>query len=238
MNQSDNDVPDPESQSLSPGDQGTENPSNGATDPPSESVYVAKLVDGADSAERDLLNEADPIDPTLELDLDLEDDPDPMSVPETTKSLDLEDGLEIGADEDREGALGVEEVVDSDSVVLARLVTADPETTETVRQGSPFKIDPPAVLTEQFASGEGAYVDLGPYRYTAMGAACSSLLITLFAGLGAFWFPAGGVLVAVLGSLLSIIGMYAPNRLRMISIGALLVHASLFFLSYQRALGS
>ena len=108
---------------------------------------------------------------------------------------------------------------------------------ESIREGSPFRADPPAMLVGDFSSGEGAYLDLGPYRYTAMGAATSALLITAFAGLGAWWFPAGGVVVAMLGALLSIVGMYSPNRLRLVSIAALVFHAGLFLLSYQRAIG-
>ncbi|MEL6104383.1 MAG: hypothetical protein AAFU85_00040 [Planctomycetota bacterium] len=112
-----------------------------------------------------------------------------------------------------------------------------PSNDQPIREGSPFRTEPAAILAEQFASGEGAYIDLGPYRYTAMGAAVSAVLITMFAGLGAWWFPAGGVLVAMLGALLSIVGMYSPNRLRLVAIGALVLHSGLFLFSYQRAIG-
>lgn len=201
MNESENERPDSDPQSL-PNDRvkETEISSDATTDPPAEeeSVFVAKLVsDPADKAD-DVFAETETLDP---------------------ESIDAP----------------LEEATATDTTITAPTPAIDND--QPIREGSPFRTEPAAMLAEQFASGESAYIDLGPYRYTAMGAAVSALLITMFAGLGAWWFPAGGVLVAMLGALLSIVGMYSPNRLRLVSIGALVLHSGLFLFSYQRAIG-
>ena len=107
-----------------------------------------------------------------------------------------------------------------------------------VRVGSPFRKEPPPkrAVAISYASGEAAYGEFGPFRYVAMGAATSTVLVLAFAGMGAWWFPFGGAIVAVLGSMLAILGLFATFRLRLLSLGCLLGHLGLFFLSYVRSL--
>ncbi|QDV42671.1 hypothetical protein Enr13x_25210 [Stieleria neptunia] len=111
-----------------------------------------------------------------------------------------------------------------------------------VRVGSPFRVDPPELTTPSepvktpTLSGEAAYGEYGPFLYTAMGASSAAVIVLLFAALGAWWFPAGGALVAVLGTVLSIIGLFSRRRFRYAAIGTLPLHMVLFFLSYARSL--
>ena len=101
-----------------------------------------------------------------------------------------------------------------------------------IRVGSPFAVDPfapdPAKKIEPF-------YDVGPLRYTAMGAVAASVMVLVFAATATWWFPAGGALIAALGCVLSIFGLYSTFRLA--SSGLLALHLSLFVLSYVRTLG-
>ncbi|QDV83502.1 hypothetical protein [Planctomycetes bacterium TBK1r] len=111
-----------------------------------------------------------------------------------------------------------------------------------VRTGSPFRVDPtdletPSEPVKQLAlSGEAAYGEYGPFLYTAMGASSAAVVVLVFAALGTWWFPAGGALVAVLGTVLSIIGLFSRRRFRYAAIGTLPLHMVLFVLSYARSL--
>ncbi|MDM4019035.1 hypothetical protein [Roseiconus lacunae] len=110
---------------------------------------------------------------------------------------------------------------------------------EEIRVGSPFRVDPPPSTTgrsSRTGSGEAAYADFGPFLYTSMGAATAALTIVIFAALGYFWFPAGGVLVTMLGTGLSLIGLFSNKRFRLAALAALPIHLGLFFLCYSQAL--
>ena len=85
-------------------------------------------------------------------------------------------------------------------------------------------------------SGEAAYGQFGPFLYTAMGASAAAVVVLLFAIAGAWWFPVGGALVAVLGTTLSILGLFSTRRFRYAALAALPLHMLLFFFSYARTL--
>lgn len=113
-----------------------------------------------------------------------------------------------------------------------------------VREGSPFRpgTETQAATRPDFQTAQASdqpagpsYADLGPMRYTAMGAASAAVVVLLFAGLGAWWFPAGGALVAVLGAVLSIIGLFARQKFRYTALGTLTLHIGLFMVSYVRS---
>ena len=118
------------------------------------------------------------------------------------------------------------------------ILAADPS----IRVGSPFRQDPDHLpsatvpLSLPGHSGEAAYSEFGAFRYTAIGASSAAVTVLLFAAVGAWWFPAGGALVAVLGTVLSIVGLFSTKRFRIVAIAALPLHISLFFLSYARSL--
>jgi hypothetical protein len=101
-----------------------------------------------------------------------------------------------------------------------------------IRVGSPFAVDP--VATKLVKRIE-PFHDVGPVRYTAMGAVAASIMVLAFAGTAAWWFPAGGALIASLGCVLSIFGLYSSYRVT--SAGLLAVHLCLFVVSYGRSLG-
>lgn len=116
------------------------------------------------------------------------------------------------------------EVVDEPAApIVAELVQA-----AQVRRGSPFAIDPVTVRPVD------NFVDMGPIRYTAMGAVAASILVLAFAAAATWWFPAGGTLIAALGCVLSIFGLYSTHKL--ISAGLLAVHLSLFVVCYGLSL--
>ncbi len=100
-----------------------------------------------------------------------------------------------------------------------------------VRVGSPFAVDPVSVDPTRAIE---AFYDVGPIRYTAMGAVAASIMVLGFAAAAAWWFPVGGALIAALGCVLSIFGMYSAFRIT--SAGLLAIHLSLFVLSYMRSL--
>lgn len=114
-----------------------------------------------------------------------------------------------------------------------------------IRVGSPFRIDPEdldqidsSATPGQVGAGvpEAAYADFGPFLYTAMGASAAAVVVLLFAAAGAWWFPTGGALVAILGTVLSIIGVFSTRRFRYAAIATLPLHMVLFFVSYARSL--
>ena len=134
------------------------------------------------------------------------------------------------ADAEARGERANEESEVAVEPIAARLVESD--SAPSIRVGSPFAVDP-AVITSTGPT-ESIY-DVGPVRYTAMGAVVASAMVLGFACAGAWWFPAGGTLVAALGCLLSIFGLYSTYRFS--SAGLLVVHLCIFALCYGRSLG-
>ena len=109
-----------------------------------------------------------------------------------------------------------------------------------IRVGSPFREDPKGVAAASAApvpQTPVSYADFGPFLYTAMGASSAAVVVLLFAAAGAFWFPTGGALVAILGTVLSIIGLFSTRKFRYAAIAMLPLHMTLFFVSYARSLG-
>ena len=104
-----------------------------------------------------------------------------------------------------------------------------------VRIGSPFAVDPIDPLSGIPAKRIEPFLDVGPIRYTAMGAVAASIMVLGFASAAAWWFPAGGALIAALGCVLSIFGLYSSYRFT--SALLLAVHLCLFVVSYGRTLG-
>lgn len=100
-----------------------------------------------------------------------------------------------------------------------------------VRVGSPFAVDPRVSNSPPPAE---SLQELGPMKYTAMGAVGASILVVGFGVAAAYFFPAGGTLVAALGCLLSILGMYSSYRLTAACL--LTLHLCLFVFSYGRIL--
>jgi len=101
----------------------------------------------------------------------------------------------------------------------------------TIRVGSPFADDP-------FVANDDRQIEpfheIGPLKYTAMGAVNASTMVAAFAAAACYFFPIGGVLVAGLGCVLSIFGLYSTYRYT--AGGLLAVHLCLFILSYGRIL--
>lgn len=102
-----------------------------------------------------------------------------------------------------------------------------------IRVGSPFAVDP--VPLDRVAKPIESFYDVGPVRYTAMGAINASIMVIGFGVAAASWFPAGGVLIAALGCGLSLFGMASVYRKSAIVL--LLVHLGIFLLSYLRTIG-
>lgn len=113
--------------------------------------------------------------------------------------------------------------------VVAELVA--PAVSGQVRIGSPFAVDPfefdPSRAIE-------AFYDVGPLKYTAMGAVAASALVLCFGLVAAYVFPAGGTMIAALGCVLSIFGMYSSYRLTAAAL--LAVHLGLFVVCYGGAI--
>ena len=122
-----------------------------------------------------------------------------------------------------------------DGPFVAKLVDASSEAAveETIRVGSPFR---ESSVAKPSLSGEAAYADYGPFLYIAMGSSVAASIVLLFAAAGSWWFPPGGALVAILGVILSIVGVFSNRRFRLMAIASLPIHAGLFVLSYSRSL--
>lgn len=134
-----------------------------------------------------------------------------------------EPGMRLGEPPE---ATPIQEGSDGDWIEAA-VVEAD--TTNTIRVGSPFAVDPMAPPRRV----EVLY-DVGPLRYTAMGAVSASVMVAGFGLVAAFWFPSGGALIAALGCLLSIFGLY--SNFRYVAAGLLVTHLSLFVFSYIQSI--
>jgi preprotein translocase subunit SecF len=118
---------------------------------------------------------------------------------------------------------------DEEEPITAKL--ADTIDESPVRVGSPFATDP----FETHATPIEQIYDVGPLRYTAMGAVAAAAVVLFFAFVGFWWFPAGGAMIAALGCMLSIFGLYSTFRYT--AAGLLTVHLALFVMSYGRSLG-
>lgn len=90
-----------------------------------------------------------------------------------------------------------------------------------MRTGSPFAVDPVPYRQDEERADQGA----GVASEMARGGSLAGWLLIPFAVPCVWGFPFGGVLIAGLGSLLSLFGCAAP-RLRW-AITALLIHISL-----------
>ncbi len=98
----------------------------------------------------------------------------------------------------------------------------------TIRVGSPFRGEPePAEFVPQVIIRE--QVVGSPLAYTAIGAVTASALVLFFGLLGAFWYPTGGLLVASLGCVLSVFGLFSKRRY--IALGLLVAHLAIFLFS-------
>lgn len=99
-----------------------------------------------------------------------------------------------------------------------------------IHAGSPFAGKPLPPRPEY----EEQVYDIGPVRYTALGAVAAAILVLCFGAAAAWWFPAGGILIAALGCMLSLFGMLSPRK----QTAALLLvtHVFVFLFSYSRAL--
>jgi hypothetical protein len=118
---------------------------------------------------------------------------------------------------------------DPDEPMTAQSIGTDDA--ESIRVGSPFAIDP---IAAEPARPIEVLLDVGPIRYTAMGAVAASIMVLAFAAVATWWFPAGGALIAALGCVLSIFGLYSTYRIT--SAGLLAIHLFLFVLCYGRSL--
>ena len=114
---------------------------------------------------------------------------------------------------------------------------------DSVRVGSPFapgsitgaaQASDKHFSTVAIESSSAEVITDGVLKYTAQGSATASLLVIFFAVVSVWWFPAGGVVVAALGSALAVGGMFSQYRLP--SAGLLLIHLGLFFASYTMAI--
>lgn len=144
---------------------------------------------------------------------------------------DLPSETELSDDEAPQPELFIAELVQAGESVDA----SQPQ----IRVGSPFRGNPTdgdLPIAVPVTEIEAAYGDYGPFLYTAMGASGAAVAVLLFAALGAWWFPTGGALVAVLGTILSIVGLFSTKKFRYAAITMLPLHMGLFFLSYIRSL--
>jgi hypothetical protein len=110
-----------------------------------------------------------------------------------------------------------------------------PQEIEPLRPGSPFALgsatapptpaSPPLRLPEPI--GEGVW------RETAAAAGYSTWMLVPFGIVGWSWFPAGGVAIALLGIVMSVMGM--SSRLVKPSILAFAIHAILLVFCYTQS---
>tara|TARA_R110002049_G_scaffold47902_1_gene138438 strand:+ start:153894 stop:154331 length:438 start_codon:yes stop_codon:yes gene_type:complete len=131
---------------------------------------------------------------------------------------------------------------DADASAAAESQPDKDESAETIRVGSPFAVDPnpefpgtptaSTTNTTATAVSPEVFYDVGPLRYTALGAVAAAVLVLLFAIPATWWFPSGGTLIAALGCVLSIFGMYSPIPKR--SAAVLAVHVVIFLFCYGR----
>lgn len=109
---------------------------------------------------------------------------------------------------------------------------------DSIRIGSPFKVDPPQSIEVAGQSIIDASLEIDsdatPMRYVAMGSVAASVMVLAFAMAAVEWFPVGGAMIAGLGCLLSVFGLYSPHRLK--SAALLVVHAAIFLFCYSQTM--
>ncbi|TWU42470.1 hypothetical protein [Novipirellula artificiosorum] len=108
------------------------------------------------------------------------------------------------------------------------------ETSEPIRRGSPFATDPPMMASAAVINPEDVYFQATPLRYTAMGAVAASAMVLFFAAAAAWWFPTGGAMIAGLGCMLSIAGLYSHRRKTAAAL--LAIHLMLFMLCFSQTM--
>ena len=109
--------------------------------------------------------------------------------------------------------------------------TVTGDSASAIRVGSPFAVDPPP--TDSAVKPVEQVYDVGPMRYTAMGAVAASVVVLGFGAAAVWWFPSGGVLIAALGCSLSLFGTASAYRIT--SIMLLAAHLGIFLLSYSQS---
>lgn len=124
---------------------------------------------------------------------------------------------------------------ETEEPIMATLVASDDG--EEIRIGSPFAQDPddlPVVSTVSTPRKPEIVYDVGPLKYTAIGSVAAAVMTLAFGAAAAWWFPGGGTLIAGLGCMLSIFGLYSPHKIYA-SI-CLAMHLTLFLASYTHAI--
>ena len=86
----------------------------------------------------------------------------------------------------------------------------------------------------QAAAREPETLGQGVWTETAAAAAYAAVIVLAFAGACLLLFPAGGIAVAALGAVLSLLGL--SSRRTRLSIATLVLHGVLFFICYLRAI--
>ena len=121
---------------------------------------------------------------------------------------------------------------------VAAVDTGPDDAGEVIRVGSPFAKDPELLWDGAIAASRRpqSFYDLGPLRYTAIGAASASLMVLGFASAASLWFPGGGTLIAALGCALAIFGLYSSYR--KLSAACLILHLLLFIFCYSQAIAA
>ncbi|MEM8666196.1 MAG: hypothetical protein AAGG48_01685 [Planctomycetota bacterium] len=155
--------------------------------------------------------------------------------PPPVDSVDPESPTEVSSNNDSSAdTTEAPERIEIATVVSEGDVSSQPSNMPEVeiRYGSPFAIDPLFAATNRPIE---PFYDVGPIRYTAMGAVAASVMVMVFGLVAVWWFPSGGALIAALGCVLSIFGMY--SAFRGTAVGLLAVHLILFVLSYGRSIG-
>ena len=90
----------------------------------------------------------------------------------------------------------------------------------------------PSLLHAPVSAGGKTVPVLLPPPHAGSVAAADMLLA--FAAVAAWWFPSGGTMIAALGCVLSIFGLYSNYRIA--AAGTLSLHLGLFILCYGRSI--
>jgi hypothetical protein len=142
-----------------------------------------------------------------------------------------DDGSEVGDDE---GSTFASTGKTSESVAAGSPFA---ESSPAIRVGSPFANDPEDLWDDFLPSDADvkpeSFYDVGPLKYTAIGAVAAAVMVLAFAAASSWWFPGGGTLIAGLGCTLSIFGLYSPHKKWAGT--CLMLHLMLFLFSYSRA---